>query len=73
MLIPKLSGLLQVYEISTSPVESIKAKIKKFTRIWLAVPPGQTDVVMSCRKAQLRLPLESTVAEYTCAKPRLDE
>ena len=53
MLIPKLL----VYEICSTIVEAIKAKINKFTNRWLEVPPGLTDVAMYCRKAKLRLPL----------------
>ncbi|GFN83881.1 reverse transcriptase [Plakobranchus ocellatus] len=56
MLIPKLSWPFLVYDISTSIVESIEAKINRFTRAWLGVPPGLTDVAMYYRKAKLRLP-----------------
>ncbi|GFN92154.1 Gag-Pol polyprotein [Plakobranchus ocellatus] len=67
----QLLGLLLVYEISISTVESIKAKIKRFTRIWLGIPPGLRDVAMYRRKAQLRHPLKSIVLEYSCGKAKL--
>ncbi|KAK3740270.1 hypothetical protein RRG08_031989 [Elysia crispata] len=56
MLIPKLLWPLLVYEICSTTVEAIEAKINKFTRRWLGVPPGLPDVAMYCRKAKLRLP-----------------
>ena len=71
MLIPKLLWPLLVYEISTTTVEAIEAKINRFTRKWLGVPPGLTDVALYCRKAKLRLPLKSVVVEYKCGKARL--
>ena len=71
MLIPKLLWPLLVYEICSTTVEAIEAKINKFTRRWLGVPPGQTDVAMYCRKAKLRLPLKSILEEYKCGKARL--
>ena len=64
MLIPKLLWPLLVYEICSTTVETIEAKISKFTRRWLGVPPGLTDVAMYCRKAKLRLPLKSILEEY---------
>ncbi|KAK3744150.1 hypothetical protein RRG08_064177 [Elysia crispata] len=54
-----------------SIVEAIEAKINKFTRRWLGVPPGLTDVAVYCRKAMLRLPLKSILEEYKCGKARL--
>ena len=71
MLIPKLLWPLLVYEICSTTVEAIEAKINKFTRRWLGVPPGLTDVAMYCRKAKLRLPLKSILEEYKCGKARL--
>ena len=71
MLIPKLLWPLLIYEICSTTVESIEAKINKFTRRWLGVPPGLTDVAMYCRKAKLRLPLKSILEEYKCGKARL--
>ena len=71
MLIPKLLWPLLVYEICSTTVEAIEAKINKFTRRWLVVPPGLTDVAMYCRKAKLRLPLKSILEEYKCGKARL--
>ncbi|GFN82623.1 reverse transcriptase [Plakobranchus ocellatus] len=62
---------LIVYKISTFTVESIEAKIYRFTRKWLGVSPRVTDVAMYCRKAKLRLPLKSIVEEYKFGKARL--
>lgn len=71
MLIPKLLWPLMVYEITTSTVEAIEAKINKFTRKWLGVPPGLSDVALYCRQAKLKLPLKSIVEEYKTGKVRL--
>ncbi|KAK3785133.1 hypothetical protein RRG08_021933 [Elysia crispata] len=71
MLIPKLLWPLLVYVICSTTVEAIEAKINKFTRRWLGVPPGLTDVAMYCRKAKLRLTLKSILEEYKCGKGRL--
>ena len=71
MLIPKLLWPLLVYEITSSTVERIEAKINKFTRRWLHVPPCLTDVALYCRQAKLRLPLKSIVEEYKVGKVRL--
>ena len=71
MLIPKLLWPLLVYEICSTTVEAIEAKINKFTRRWLGVSPGLTDVATYCRKAKLRLPLKSILEEYKCGKARL--
>ncbi|KAK3756390.1 hypothetical protein RRG08_038879 [Elysia crispata] len=73
MLIPKLLWPLLVYEICSTTVEAIEleAKINKFTRRWLGVPPGLTDVEMYCCKAKLRLSLKSILEEYKCGKARL--
>ena len=71
MLIPKLLWPLLVYDISTTTVELMEAKVNRFTRKWLGVPPGLTDVAMYCRQAKLRLPLKSIVEEYKCGKARL--
>ncbi|KAK3757387.1 hypothetical protein RRG08_050089 [Elysia crispata] len=71
MLISKLLWPFLVYEICSTTVEAIEAKINKITRRWLVVPPGLTDVAMYCRKAKLRLPLKSILEEYKCGKARL--
>ena len=46
MLIPKLLWPLLFYETCSSIIEAIEAKINKFTRRWLGVSPGLTDVAM---------------------------
>ncbi|GFO32390.1 reverse transcriptase [Plakobranchus ocellatus] len=71
MLIPKLLGRLLVYDICSSTVEAIEAKINKYTRKWLGVPPGLSDVAMYCRKAKLKLPMKSILEEYKCGKAKL--
>ena len=71
MLIPKLLWPHSVYEICSTTVDAIEAKINKFTRRWLGVPPGLTDVAMYFRKAKLRFPLKSILEEYKCDKARL--
>ena len=70
MLIPKLLWPLLVYEICSTTVEAIETQINKFTRRWLEVPLGLTDVAIYCRKAKLRLPLKSILEEFKyVAKP----
>ena len=59
MLIPKLLWPLLVYKIFSTTVEATEARINKFTRRWLGVPPDLTEVAMYCRKPKLRLPLKS--------------
>ena len=71
MLIPMLLWPLLIYEISTTAVEAMDAKINKFTRKWLGVPPCLTNVAPYCRQARLRLPLKSLIEEYKCGKARL--
>ena len=71
MLIPQLLWPLLIYEICSTTVEALEAKINKFTRKWLGVPPSLTDVAMYCRKAKLILPLKSIVEEYKYGKARL--
>ena len=71
MLIPMLLWPLLVYEIETTTVETMEAKINKFTRKWLGVPPGLSDVALYCRQAKLRLPLKSITEEYKVGKTRL--
>ncbi|GFR85040.1 reverse transcriptase [Elysia marginata] len=71
MLIPKLLWPLLVYDICCSTVESIEAKINKYTRKWLGFPPGLSDVAMYCRKAKLKLLMKSILEEYKCGKVRL--
>ena len=60
-----------VYEIGSTTVEAIDAKINKFTRRWLGVPPCLTDVAMYCHKGKLRLSLKSILEEYKCSKATL--
>ncbi|GFO40860.1 reverse transcriptase [Plakobranchus ocellatus] len=71
MLIPKLLWPLLVYNICSTTVEVIEAKINKYTRKWLGVPPGLSDVAMYRRKAKLKLPMKSILEEYKCGKARL--
>ena len=71
MLIQKRLSLLVVYEICSTIVKAIEAKLNKFTRKWFGVRPGLTNVAMYCRKAKLRLPVKSILEEYQCGKARL--
>ncbi|GFN86663.1 reverse transcriptase [Plakobranchus ocellatus] len=71
MLIPKLLWPLLVYDICSSTEETTEAKINKYTRKWLGVPPGLSDVPMYCRKAKLKLPMKYILEEYKCGKARL--
>ena len=71
MLIPKLLWPLLIYDIPTSTVEALEAKINRFTRKWLGVPPCLTDVALYCRQAKLKLPLKSILEEYKAGKARL--
>ncbi|GFR58671.1 reverse transcriptase [Elysia marginata] len=65
--LPNLSKLAQ----HADNVESIEAKINKYTRKWLGIPPGLSDVAMYCRKAKLKLQMKSIFEEYKCGKVRL--
>ena len=71
MLIPKLLWPLMIYDICTSTVETMEAKINKYTRKWLGVPPCLTDIALYCRQAKLKLPLKSILEEYKAGKIRL--
>ncbi|GFO45564.1 reverse transcriptase [Plakobranchus ocellatus] len=63
MLIPKLLWPLSFFDICSSTVEAIEAKINKYTRKWLRVPPGLSGVAIYCRKAKLKLPMKSILEE----------
>ena len=69
IFIPMLLWLLLVYEIATSTVESVEAKINKYTRKWLGLPPGLFDIALYCRKA--KFPFKSIVEEFKSGKIRL--
>lgn len=71
MLIPKLLWPLLIYDICSSTVENMEAKINKHSRKWLGVPPCLTDVALYCRQAKLKLPLKSILEEYKAGKARL--
>ena len=60
-----------VYEIATSTVESMEAKINKHTRKWLNLPPGLSDVDLNCRQAKLKLPFKSILEAFKSGKIRL--
>ena len=45
---------LLVHEIATSAVESMQAKINKYTRKWLGLSPGLFDVALFCRQANFK-------------------
>ena len=71
ILIPKLLWPLLIYDICTSTVEAMEAKINKYTRKWLGTPPCLTDVALYCRHAKLKLPFKSILEEYKAGKARL--
>lgn len=71
MLIPKLLWPLLIYDIPVSTVERMEAKINKFTRKWLGVPPSLTSVALYGKNTKLRLPFKSLVEEYKAGKARL--
>ena len=62
---------LLVYEICSTTIETIEAKINKFTRRRLGVGPTLANVAMYCGKTKLRFLLKSIVEEYKCGKARL--
>ena len=62
---------LLVYEISTSAVEKMEAKMNKYTRKCLGLPPGFSNVAMYCRQSKLKLPLKSIMEEFKSGKVRL--
>ena len=64
---------LLVYEIVTSTVESLEAKINKYTRKWLGLPLGSSDVALYCREAKLKLSFKSIVEEFKSRKMMLDD
>ncbi|GFN90174.1 reverse transcriptase [Plakobranchus ocellatus] len=68
MLIPKLLWPLLVYDICSSKVEAIEAEVNKYTRKWLGVPPGLSNMAMYCRKAKLKLPIKYILRSINAAK-----
>ena len=52
-------------------VEKMEAKINRYTRKWLGLPPGLSDVIMYCRQAKLKFPLKSIMEEFKSGKVRL--
>ena len=71
MLIAKFLWPLLDYEICSTTVEAIEAKLNKFNRRWLGILPDLRDVAIYCCKAKLKLPLKSILEEYKCGKARL--
>ena len=68
IFIPMLLWPLLMYEIMTSTVESMEAKINKYTRKCLSLPPGLSDVALYCRLAKLKLPFKSIVEKFKSGK-----
>ena len=62
---------LLVYKIAASTVESMEAKINRYTRKWLGLPPGLSDVALYYRQAKSKLPFKSIVEEFNSRKIRL--
>ena len=71
VLIPMLLWPLLVYEIAVTTVEAMEAKINRFTRKWLGLPPGLSDVALYSRQSKLKLPFKSIIEEYKAGKTRL--
>ena len=69
--IPMLLWTLLVYEIATSTVASMEAKINKNIRKWLALPPGLFDVAFYCIQAKLKSSIKSIIEEFKSEKIRL--
>ena len=53
MLIVKLLWPFQIYEIFSTTVEAMEAKINKFPRRWLEYLRVNTHVTMHCQKAEI--------------------
>ena len=47
-----------VYEFASSTVESMEAKMNKYTLKWLSLHPGLFDVALYCRQARLEKKLD---------------
>ena len=71
IFIPMLLWPLLIYEVATSTVESEEAKINKYTRKWLGLPPDLFDVALYCRQAKSKLLFKSIVEESKSGKIRL--
>ena len=56
------------YKIAKSMLESVEAKINRYTRKWLGLSQGLSDVAMYCRRAKLKL---SFVEDFKSGKIRL--
>ncbi|XP_063436214.1 uncharacterized protein LOC134717649 [Mytilus trossulus] len=70
-LLPRLTWLLMIYEMTATTVEAIERKINSHLRRWLEVPPSFTAIGLYSRSSQLQLPLTSTLEEYKVSKSRL--
>ncbi|VDI22183.1 Hypothetical predicted protein [Mytilus galloprovincialis] len=70
-LLPRLTWLLMIYEMTATTVESIERKINSHLRRWLGVPPSFTALGLHSRSSQLQLPLTSSLEEYKVSKSRL--
>ncbi|CAC5355486.1 unnamed protein product [Mytilus coruscus] len=63
-LLPRLTWLLMIYEMTATTVEAIGRKINSHLRRWLGVPPSFTAIGLYSRSSQLQLPLTSILEEY---------
>ena len=68
IFIPMLLWHLLVYEIVPSTVKSMEAKINKYTRKWLDLFPGLSDVALYCTQAKLKLSFKSIMDEFKSEK-----
>ncbi|GFO23738.1 reverse transcriptase [Plakobranchus ocellatus] len=63
MLIPKLQWPLLVYDICSTTVEAIEAKINKYTRKWLGVLPAVSWIVHKIGTSIIQI--ANTLADFT--------
>ncbi|CAC5398521.1 unnamed protein product [Mytilus coruscus] len=71
LLLPRLTWLLMIYDMTVTTVEAVKRKINSHLIKWLRVQPSFTTIGLYSRSSQLQLPLTSTLEEYKVSKSRL--
>ncbi|CAC5418562.1 unnamed protein product [Mytilus coruscus] len=69
-LLPRLTWLLMIYEMTATTVEAIERKINSHLRRWLGVPPSFTAIGLYSRSSQLQLHINfggiQGIKEQTC-------
>ena len=71
VLLPKLLWPLLVYDVPTSAVEALEAKVSKYLRKWCGVPPSLSNVALYGKTNKLALPFSSITEEFKVGKARL--